>query len=69
VVARFLNFFPQYKLHELRAMPADEFLYLVGGMMDVQSPEANESSEERVARAVREQHERVAAKNRGRSRW
>ena len=57
-MARFLNFYPQYTLEDLRALPARDFLYLVGGMLDAQAPEATASSEEKVARAMRAQNER-----------
>ena len=42
-------------------MPAGEYVYLLGGMMDVLTPDSTESSEERISRAVREQNERAHA--------
>lgn len=67
MVAEFLNFFPQYRLEDLRRMAPQDFIYLYGGMLDVKAPHATESAQERVARAVREHHERVLAKGRQRN--
>ena len=67
LVAKFLTFYPQYKLADLREMPAEEFLYLIGGMLDIEAPEATESTEERVNRVLRERaskaHKRATARS------
>lgn len=70
MVAQFLNFYPQYRLDDLSRMAPQDFIYLYGGMLDTTAPSATESSEERVARAIREHHERALAKlQRNRRSW
>lgn len=66
MVARFLNWYPQYRLEDLRHMPPGEFLYLLAGMLDVVAPAATEPASEKIARLSREAHERAVAKARGR---
>lgn len=52
MVARFLHFFPQYSLDDLRTMPVADYLFLLSGMLDVVSPQLSESFEEKAARAT-----------------
>lgn len=54
-MARFLHFYPQYSLDDLRngRLQYDEFMFLVGGMFDVEEPERTESQETKVSREVR----------------
>lgn len=58
MVARFLNFFPQYSLADLRGpgLSLAEFAYLYGGMVDVLNPEATQSFQEKVAAATMAAH-------------
>jgi hypothetical protein len=64
-----LNFYHQYKLADLYAMPAGEWQYLMGGMLDVLEPSSTESTEERVTKALRSHaaaaHERARKRRRG----
>lgn len=73
MVARFLNWYPQYRLEDLRRMPPGEFLYLLSGMLDVVAPHATEPATERVSRLMREAHEKAMATarkgRRRRRRW
>ena len=66
MVARFLHFFPQYTLADLRRMPVQDFHFLMAGLLDVASPQVTEPFEEKAARAVRAQAERAAARARER---
>ena len=54
-------------------MPPGEFLYLLGGMLDLTAPEATEPAEERISRKAREAHqravERAIARKRGTGNW
>jgi hypothetical protein len=57
LVARFLHFYPQYDLADLRGsgrLSYGEFMFLVGGMFDVESPEHTEPPLDRVNRLMRE---------------
>jgi hypothetical protein len=63
-VARFLNFYPRYDLDDLALMPVEKFVYLVGGMYDVLSPELTESREEQINRALRERAKEKMKKTR-----
>lgn len=64
MLARFLHYFPQYTLADLRGgLGFEDFAFLYGGMMDIEHPEAMESFEERMARKTREAH--LAACGRG----
>ena len=65
-MARFLNFYSQYRLEDLRRMPPGEFMYLLGGMMDIVNPRATEPPSEKIARLAREAHEKAMAHARGR---
>lgn len=49
-------------------MAPQEFMYLVGGMMDVTSPETTEAAEDRVNRAVREMALKAHARAKSRRR-
>lgn len=62
LVARFMHFYPQYRLADLRAMEPAEFQYLMAGMLDMLVPAATESREEAVNRQVREAHAKAMAK-------
>ena len=63
-MARFLGFYGQYTLDDLRRMPPQEYLFLLCGMLDVTEPALTEPFEDRVARATRA----AAAKARNRRR-
>lgn len=65
MVARFLNWYPQYRLEDLRTMPPGEFMYLLAGMMDVVAPATTEPAQEKMSRLAREAHERAVVKARG----
>ena len=65
MLAEFLHFYPGYRLDDLRRLSVADFIYLVGGMLDVTAPEATESTEERVSRKVREMGARAHETARG----
>lgn len=58
MVARFLHFYPQYSLADLRGpgLTLAEFAYLFGGMVDVMNPDATTSFEEKAAEATMQAH-------------
>ncbi len=58
MVARFLHFYPQYRLADLcgPGLSMAEFGYLYGGMVDVVNPDATMSFEERAADATMQAH-------------
>jgi len=63
LVARFLHFYPQYELADLRGggrLTYGEFMFLVAGMFDVEQPEATEPPAETISRKLRELAERRA---------
>ncbi len=58
-MAKFLNFYPQYRLKDLGEggeLSVVEFVFLSGGMLDVTDPQSTETDEERINRATREAH-------------
>ena len=62
LVAQFLHHFPQYRLSDVTdgTLSMPEFVYLVGGMLDIENPQATETGKERVDRAVREAHDKAS---------
>jgi hypothetical protein len=62
LIARFLNYFPQYRLSDLREMPFEQFMYLAGGMFDNIDPDRTTPFEDKVTRAARELAMRVTEK-------
>lgn len=66
LVARFLNFYPQYTLADLRTggrLTYGEFMFLVGGMFDTVDPHGpTEPRGDKIQRAVRELAEKAAKK-------
>lgn len=53
-IAAFLHYYPQVTLADLRTMPAEDYLFLLLGMIDNVNPEATEPLEDRIARKTRE---------------
>lgn len=68
MLARFLNFYPQYKLSDLREMPVSDFYFLLTGMMDIQAPDLTDPIEELVQKRMREAMEGPRALGRARRR-
>ncbi len=68
MVARFLHYFPQYTLVELKsgALSPPDFFYLYGGLLDVEQPEATEPALDRINRLTRQAHAKATA---GRADW
>jgi hypothetical protein len=65
LVAKFLHFYPQYKLADLRAgggLTYGEFMFLVGGMFDVEDPEVTEHPRDRIRRKTMELAKRALGK-------
>lgn len=58
MIARFLHYFPQYTLAELEsgALAPSDFLYLYGGLLDVEQPEVTEPTRDKLARLTVEAH-------------
>ncbi len=58
MVARFLHFYPQYSLADIRGpgLSLAEFAYLYGGMVDILNPEATEPFAETAAKATMAAH-------------
>jgi hypothetical protein len=58
LIAKFLNFYPQYTLRNLSdgTLTLGEFVYLGGGMLDVLAPESTEPFEDKVESAVKASH-------------
>ena len=67
MIAKFLNFYPQYKLSDLRdgTLSIAEFRLLYAGMIDIEAPDVTEPLEEQASRLTREAHQRAASKKRG----
>lgn len=56
-MARFLHYFPQYELEDLRLggrLTYGQFMFLVGGMFDVEEPSRTEPPQDRITRKMRE---------------
>jgi hypothetical protein len=67
-VAKLLHYFPQYTLAALETMPAQEFLFLLAGMLDVTDPGSTEPQTEAAARMTREAHDRAVQAAQARAR-
>ena len=52
-MARFLNFYPQYRLSDLRTMSLNEFYFLVAGMLDLSNPDETDPVEEVVQKRLK----------------
>jgi len=68
LVARFLHFYPQYELADLRTggrLNYGEFMFLVAGMFDIEQPEATETTQERTKRKLHEMAMKNAGKRSG----
>lgn len=61
-IARFLNFYPQFRLDDLQTMGPNTFRYLYGGMLDVLNPDQTDPSEVRMRRRVMEAHRAATAR-------
>lgn len=69
MVARFLHYYPQYSLSDLRdgTLGYGEFIYLLGGMFDVEDPTVTESVQDKIARRTRELARQVTGRVTGRA--
>ena len=52
LIAQFLNYYPQYRLSDLRtgSLPVGDYYYLLAGMLDNISPTVGEPFEEKITR-------------------
>lgn len=67
IIARFLNYFPQYTLDDIRTgrLSAAEFAYLNTGMLDCEFPGETEPVAVAIRRKVEEAHANAKGKRGG----